>query len=73
MTSLVRYQSTVDKAAEEEYQKRTLKADPETVSTGSSVRHVTYEIGVEDPEPDVDMMAGVKGDFVSTRPPPSAV
>jgi hypothetical protein len=65
-TSLVRYQSTIDKAAEEEYRKQTLKPTPESVSTGSSVRHVTGEVGVDDPEPDVDMMAGIKGDFVSS-------
>ncbi len=64
-TSLVRYQSTINKAAEEEYQKRILQAEPEVVSTGSSVRRVTGEVGVDDPEPDVDMMAGIKGDFVS--------
>ncbi len=66
MTSLVRYQSTVDRAAEAEYSKRKLEADPDTVSSGSSVRHVTYEVGAEDSEADVDMMAGIKADFVSS-------
>lgn len=65
-TSLVRYQSTIDRAAEAEYGKRILQPEPETVSTGSSIRHVTGEVGVDTPEPDVDMMAGIKGDFVSS-------
>ena len=65
MTSLVRYQSTIDRAAEAEYSKKTLQAVPESVSTDSSVRHVTDEVGVDNPEPDVDMMAGIKSDFVS--------
>lgn len=67
MTSLVRYQSTIDRAAEAEYSKRKLEAHPETVSSDSSVRHVTNEFGAEDPEPDVDMMAGIKSDFVSSH------
>ena len=66
-TSLVRYQSTINKAAEEEYRKHTLQPHPETVSTDSSVRPVTSEFGVDDPEPDVDMMAGAKSDFVGTH------
>jgi hypothetical protein len=64
-TSLVRYQSTIDRAAEAEYAKRILEPEPAMVSTGSSVRHVTGEKGADDPEPDVDMMAGIRGDFVS--------
>lgn len=64
-TSLVRYQSTIDKAAEEEYRKRTLQPTTEEVSTGSSVRHISSELGQEDPNADVDMMAGIKNDFVS--------
>ena len=66
MTSLIRYQSTINKA-EDEYSKRKLEADPGTVSPGSSVRHVTYEVGAEDSEADVDMMAGIKADFVSSH------
>lgn len=75
VTSLVRSQSTMDKAAEEEYRKRTLQTekeyrnrtlqgDPDSVSLDSSVRHLTDEVGVNEPEPDVDMTAGIKGDFV---------
>lgn len=67
VTSLIRYQSTINKAAEEEYSKAKLEADPNTVSAGSSVRHVTYEVGAEDSEADVDMMAGIKADFVSSQ------
>lgn len=67
VTSLIRYQSTINKAAEAEYSKAKLEADPDIVSSGSSVRHATYEVGAEDSEADVDMMAGIKADFVSSH------
>jgi hypothetical protein len=67
-TALVRYQSSVDKAAEAEYRKAKLQAQPETVSAGSSVRHVAGEITPDDPDADVDMMAGIKSDFVCSKP-----
>lgn len=73
LTSLVRYQSTIDRAAEEEYGKGKLQAQPDMVSTGSSVRHVSGEVGADDPEPDVDMMAGIRGDFVRSKSPPAAL
>jgi hypothetical protein len=67
-TSLIRHQSTIDRAAEAEYAKQKLTpTDPEEVTTGSSVRHVTKEVGADDPEPDVDMMAGIRSDFVCPR------
>lgn len=68
-TSLVRHKSTVPKGTDPEvyevYMQEKLPSEPELVSSGSSVRHATYEVGAEDPEPDVDMMAGVKSDWVS--------
>jgi hypothetical protein len=72
-TSLVRYQSSIDKAAEAEYKKGKLQAQPDTVSAGSSVRNVTSEISPDDPEADVDMMAGIRGDFVCSKLLPAAL
>lgn len=65
--SLVRYQTTrvFDPKAEEALQKQVLKPHPEIVSTGSSVHPVRGEVGVEEHEDDVDMMAGIRSDFVS--------
>jgi len=66
MTSLVRYQSTlgtIDKEAEAAYAKEKLEPTPLEVTTGSTVRHTTYEVGVPQEEQEVDMMAGIKSDF----------
>jgi len=66
-TSLVRHATNVAsidyKKAELEYQKEVLKPVPELVSSGSSTRHVTGEVGVDDQEREVDMMAGITSDF----------
>lgn len=43
--------------------KEKLTASPETVSTESSVRHVTSEMS-KDNHDDVDMMAGIYADMV---------
>src|SRR5271170_1658339 len=63
--SLVRYQTTwsLDKEAEAELAKQKLVADPELVSIGSSVQRIIPERQSE-PEKDVDMMAGIRSDFV---------
>jgi hypothetical protein len=71
--ALVRFASTVaanpyDKInakAENKIGSKELEKNPEEVSVGSSVRHVLHEEGVEAPERDVDMLAGVKSDLVS--------
>ena len=65
-TSLVRVKSTspVERKDLPAIYYEKLKPDPEHTSLGSSVRHTTYEEGVENQEPDVDMMAGVKQDLV---------
>ena len=66
--ALVRYDSGVakiDHKAEEEYQKLKLEPTPEIVSTSSSIHPVTGEVATEDPHADIDMMAGIRGDFVS--------
>ena len=76
MTSLVRHQSTtwgIDHEAEAEYAKQMVGARPDLVSTGSSVHHVTYEIGVEEGEKDIDMMAGIRSDFVCLAPSMSII
>ena len=67
--SLVRYQTNNAykydiKKAEETLGKDTLKAVPDLVSSESSTRHITGEVGAEDPEQDVDMMATIRSDFV---------
>lgn len=61
-----RFQTKFDKPdlkAEEKLLHKTLKATPESVSSGSTVHPVFGEHGGEQ-EPEVDMMAGVKGDIV---------
>lgn len=72
--SLVRYASGGSKQiyAQSEEEEKSLQSQkviaiPELVSTTSSVHNVTSEKGVEEGERDVDMMAGIKSDFVSTR------
>lgn len=71
--SLVRYASSSGASstpygqdAEDEKSLRTQKimAKPEEVSTTSSVHKAFEEKGVEQPEDDVDMMAGIRSDFV---------
>lgn len=67
ITSLVRRQSTIEKGPQNITKKDAqLEPQPELVSTSSSVRHITDELGAEDTEPDIDMMAGIKSEFVST-------
>lgn len=46
--------------------KEKLPAYPELVSTESSIHNVNSEIGTPEPERDVDMMAGIRSDFVCT-------
>ena len=65
-TSLIRYQSTasIDRKTEQEIAKQKVPATPDTVSASSSVHKVTSEVGVSEEEHDVDMMAGIRSDFV---------
>lgn len=44
--------------------KRLMKPEPGLVSMDSSIHSITGEKGVPEEEQDVDMMAGVKNDFV---------
>jgi len=53
--------------AEERYSHEKLKPSPETVSSSSSTNAMTSAVGAENPEHDVDMMAGVKSDIGTIR------
>ena len=65
-TALQRYASTdhIDKDREAKLGGAVIEQHPDMVSIDSTVRHVTHEEGVEEPEPDTDMLAGVKSDLV---------
>ena len=70
--SLIRYASSKvvlgqDFEGEKALQTQKVGAHPELVSGDSSVHNAFSETGVTPPEQDVDMMAGVKSDFVCTK------
>ena len=46
--------------------KQKIPAYPELVDSQSSTHHLNSELGIEEPEPEVDMMAGIRSDFVCT-------
>lgn len=48
-----------------------MEPHPEEVSSISTVHQVFAEKGVEEPEKDEDMLAGVKADLVSSSSPAS--
>ena len=54
----------VDKEAEKKIAETPIEPHPEQVSGGSSVRHV-FEKSQAPPEPEEDMLAGMKADIVS--------
>ena len=54
----------IDKKREEKLAHSEIEPHPEAVSADSSVRHVFREEGTEEPEKDIDMLAGVKSDLV---------
>jgi hypothetical protein len=56
----------IDQKREDKIAKTEIPVDPEAVSTDSSVRGVFTEKGVEEPEKETDMLAGVKQDLVPT-------
>lgn len=60
-----RYLTKEQEKAEEKYAHQKLKPTPETVSTTSTIHPFLSEHGTPPPEPDVDMMKGVKSDMVS--------
>ncbi|KAL9128312.1 MAG: hypothetical protein Q9217_002990 [Psora testacea] len=69
--SLQRYQSTtaspydhIDKKHEDAAAREKIEPQPEAVSSTSSVHQVFHEQGVEDPEQEADVLAGVKEDLV---------
>lgn len=53
------------KQAESRYGQEEIKPTPETVTSSSSTHPIFSEVATEDPNRDVDMMAGVKHDVVS--------
>lgn len=55
------------KQAESRYAHEKIKPTPETVSSTSSTHPMFSEVGAEQPQNEVDMMAGVKHDVVCTR------
>jgi hypothetical protein len=73
-TSLIRYQHNISgitggKSFEEAYAKEKVPATPQLVSTESSIHNVKAETGVDSDEHDIDMMAGIKSDFVCSHEP----
>lgn len=54
--------------AEAEYAKQKIQAVPEVVSTESTIHNVTSETATPPPEEDVDMMEGIRNDFVRLIP-----
>jgi hypothetical protein len=73
-TSLIRYQHNISgitggKSFEEAYAKEKVPATPQLVSTESSIRDVKAGTGVDNDEHDIDMMAGIKSDFVCSHEP----
>ena len=69
-TSLIRYASgrvpgtTQRPDKEAQFAAQQLPADPEVVSTSSSTHPILGEVGAEEKEEDVDMMAGLRHDLV---------
>lgn len=65
--SLVRYQTTrsIDHDREARLAQKQIEPHPEEVSSDSTVRHVLDEEGDAEREPEVQMTAGIKQDFVS--------
>ena len=66
--SLQRYASTydkIDKKHEDRVEHEKIQAHPEQVSSTSTVHQVFHEQGIEEPEKDEDMLAGVWSDWVS--------
>lgn len=67
--SLVRYATNNahaydKKKAEADLGKQLIHAEHEGVSTDSSIHPVTGEVGLHQEEQEVDMMAGIRSDFV---------
>ena len=72
-TSLQRYAThpgnpfdKIDKKHEEVLEREELEQHPEEVSTSSSTHQIFSEKGVEEPEKEEDMLAGVKADIVGS-------
>jgi hypothetical protein len=57
----------INKQAEDRYRHEEIKPTPETVSSTSSTHPMFSEVGTENPERDVDMMAGVRHDVATIK------
>ncbi|KAF2178340.1 hypothetical protein K469DRAFT_336403 [Zopfia rhizophila CBS 207.26] len=53
----------IDREAEKRYANEKIKPTPETVTPTSTVHPMFSEVGVQNPEKDIDMMAGLKSDL----------
>ena len=62
--SLASQISEGQKQAESRYSKEEIKPTPETVSSTSSTHPMFAEVGVDTPQKEVDMAAGIKHDVV---------
>ena len=67
--AIIRYASQVipgkpDTKAEAEAGEEKLEVHPDLVSAESSVHPLFHEVATPDPEPDTDMMAGIRNDLV---------
>jgi hypothetical protein len=58
----------IDYKAEDRYAHEKIKPTPETVSTTSSTHALFSEVGVKNPEKDIDMTASIKHDLVRSTP-----
>ncbi|KAF2009219.1 hypothetical protein BU24DRAFT_85032 [Aaosphaeria arxii CBS 175.79] len=57
----------IDLKAEKRYSQEKLKPSPETVSAYSTTHPLVGEVGRTNPQAEVDMMAGVKGDVTTIK------
>jgi len=64
---LVRHQTTIDRKHEQEIAQQKLKADPEHVSSKSSVHPLFSEVATEQPDKDVDMGSAIRSDLVDIQ------
>lgn len=56
----------IDKKHEESVASKKMESHPEAVSTSSSTHQIMHEHQTPDPEREVDMMKGIRGDMVGS-------
>ncbi|KAF2116075.1 hypothetical protein BDV96DRAFT_491842 [Lophiotrema nucula] len=57
----------IDRKAEDKYQHERIKPDPARVTATSTVHPLLSEVGTDTPQPEVDMMAGVRHDLATIK------